>query len=521
LISGSGSCEKFETTALKTVLDGLDLSMTANESGTPRYLAINRNKKLLHPLDVERLIEADHPARKIWQLVKRLELKRFEQGVRAVEGHAGRSAHSPQVLISVWIYAYSRGTHSAREFERQMEYEPGLQWLTALRVINHHSLSDFRVEHGEALRELFVQVLAMMALQGLITLERVAADGSKIRANVNKKSFRREETIREHLELARTHVEELEKQEAAEDTTQRQKAARERAASERQTRLEEALKEIENLRAEKKHEKQKQPQASMSDPEARFMRTSDGGTAPAYNVQVVADAAQGVIVDVQVMQDPQDAHQLAPAMERLRESLGRYPQQALADSGYTNNESIVAMADSGIDYYGVMTGRTDNPSGRGAQRHPDYEHSKFVLDPAAKEMICPQGKRLVQISKRQLSAGREVITWSARAEDCRSCTAQPDCYPTGKFGKHGRAVSRQTSHAAVQAFDAKMQTEHAQAIYKQRAPLAEFPHAWIKTKLGLRRFATRGLAKVACEAHWAALTYNLQALFRLSPPQAT
>jgi hypothetical protein len=58
-----------------------------------------------------------------------------------------------------------------------MEYEPGLQWLTTLRVIHHHSLSDFRVEHGEARRELFV---AMLALQGLIALERVAADGTKI-----------------------------------------------------------------------------------------------------------------------------------------------------------------------------------------------------------------------------------------------------------------------------------------------------------------------------------------------------
>jgi hypothetical protein len=136
-------------------------------------------------------------------------------------------------------------------------------------------------------------------------------------------------------------------------------------------------------------------------------------------------------------------------------------------------------------------------------------------------MICPQGQRLVQISQRQLSAGREVVTWAAKAADCRSCAAQPDCYPAGTFDKHGRTVSRQTSHAAVQAFDQKMATEQARAMYKQRAPLAEFPHAWIKAKLGLRRFATRSLRKVDCEAHWAALTYNLQALFRLSPQQAT
>ena len=73
------------------------------------------------------------------------------------------------------------------------------------------------------------------------------------------------------------------------------------------------------------------------------------------------------------------------------------------------------------------------------------------------------------------------------------------------------------AHPAVEAFDEKMATEQAQAIYRERAPLVEFPNAWIKTKLGLRRFATRGLKKVRCEALWAALTFNLQRAFRLDP----
>ncbi len=90
---------------------------------------------------------------------KQLDLSRFDADVRAVEGVAGRPSHSPQVLVAIWIYAFSRGLHSAREVERQMRYEPGLRWLTGLEVINYHKLSDFRVGYGEALRELFEQVL--------------------------------------------------------------------------------------------------------------------------------------------------------------------------------------------------------------------------------------------------------------------------------------------------------------------------------------------------------------------------
>jgi transposase len=160
-------------------------------SPAPRYIAINRNQQVLQPLDVDRLIDEDHAARKIWRVVEQLDLSRFESEARAVEGHVGRSAHAPQLLVSVWLYAYSKGLHSAREVARQMEHEPGLQWLTGLRPINHHTLSDFRVGHGEALRELFVEVLAMLTKNGLITLERVAADGTKIRADASRKSFRR------------------------------------------------------------------------------------------------------------------------------------------------------------------------------------------------------------------------------------------------------------------------------------------------------------------------------------------
>lgn len=499
----------------------------------PRYIPIDRDQNRFCSLLVDRLIDDDHPARKIWQLLGQLDLSGFEQRVRAVEGRAGRNAHSPQLLIAVWIYAYSRGLHSAREIERQMDYEPALRWLTGLETVNHHTLSDFRVAHAEALRELFVQVLGMLTMQGLVTLERVAIDGTKIRANVNKKSFTREQKIREHLQTAREHVAELERQEADEQTTKRQQAARERARREQAERLEDALAEVQKLRAAqkparqtakeqakesapgKKKEKQKEPQVSTTDPQVRFMKTSDNGLAPSVNVQVTADAAHGLIVDVEVVNDPQDARQLIPAMERVAANFGRDPLQALADAGYTNHESVVDMAERGVDYYGSLTGRTQQLSGCGAQRDPAYHLDKFEYDSATNEKICPEGKRLRQIQTRPLPGGREIKVWAASAVECKACATQKDCCPGNKLNRHGRTVSEQTVHEAFAAFDEKMQGEAGKAIYKQRAPLIEFPNAWIKEKFKLRRFVTRGLKKVRCEAFWAALTYNFQTYFRV------
>jgi len=113
---------------------------------------------ILRAVDVERLIELDHPARAIGELVGRLDLRGFTAEIESVEGEAGRPAYDPRLLISLWIYAYSGGVSSAREVGRRCEYHPAYQWLSGCEGVNYHSLSDFRVEHQAGLDELFAQV---------------------------------------------------------------------------------------------------------------------------------------------------------------------------------------------------------------------------------------------------------------------------------------------------------------------------------------------------------------------------
>lgn len=468
---------------------------------------------MLRPVDVERLIDDEHPARKIWRLVEQLDLSRFETEVRAVEGRAGRRPHSPQLLVAVWIYGYSEGVSSAREISRRMAYEPGMEWLTALRPVNHHTLSDFRVAHGAALDELFAQVLGLLTAKRLITLERTAVDGTKIRAQASKKSFAKRGSLERHLAAARRHIAALDQEQVDEQAAARRQAARRRAAHEREQRLEEALAELEKLRQEKKHDTDKESQASRTDPEARFMKV-DGGLAPAYNVQLATDAAHGLIVDVEPLQEPQDSEQIEPAAERLRRRFGRYPRQLLADGAYTNHDSVPAIADKGIDYYSTWTGRNEAEA---QKRHPDYRFDKFRWDERRGEFVCPQGMRLAHVAAQQPGPGRVRHVWAAEADDCRACAARPLCCPANSLRSQGRSVSLEIPHPAVERFDLKMAQPEAQAIYKQRAPLAEFPNAWIKEKFGLRRFRCRGLEKVRSEALWAALTFNLLRAFRLAP----
>jgi hypothetical protein len=123
--------------------------------------------------------------------------------------------------------------------------------------INHHSLSDFRVDHKLSLESLMVEVLALLSAEDLITLERVMHDGTKIKANASSKSFRRGKTLLEHLKLAQEQVAAVDELQVTDEGNLRQKKAQERAARDRKERLEKSLSELKDLRAIKKSEEEK------------------------------------------------------------------------------------------------------------------------------------------------------------------------------------------------------------------------------------------------------------------------
>jgi transposase len=472
---------------------------------------VDRAQILLRTIDVERLIPADHPARAIWEFVGHLDLSRYTEQIRSVGGAAGRPAFDPHLLVSLWVYSYSRGVSSARAIERLCEHDPAYQWLTGMESISAHTLSDFRVAHAEALRELFVQTLGVLSADGLITLERVMQDGTRVRANASSSGFHRKGRVEAYLEEAREAVETLEAQ-TEEQSSRQMQAAQQRARRERQQRLESAMTEFDKLKAAKSRVER----VSTTDPDARVMKQAEGGSAPSYNVQISTDAAHGLIVDIDATQAGSDYRQLTPAVERLEQSLHRAPEQVVVDGGYISSDNIVDMAKRGIDLVGpepedkaAQTNRRNAYQLRGVS--PEYEASRFVYDAATKTYVCPQGKHLRYDAKYE-SHGTMRFRYKASQQDCQTCPVKDQCCPRTRCG---RAIERHESLPDIAEYRRKMQTDEARAIYKTRSQVAEFPNLWIKAKFGLRQFSVRGVAKVRTESLWAALTYDIQQWIRL------
>lgn len=479
--------------------------------GKPRYEVIDREQLCWRPIDIERLIGAEHPARAVWEFIGQLDLSAYQEDARAVDGKAGRPGWEPRLLVSLWVYAYSKGVGSGRGIEELCEWEPAYQWLTGSRVVNAHTLSDFRVKHDKALQGLFVQVLGLLSADGLITLERVMQDGTKIRAKAASDSFRRQERVEQALKEAKEQVAALQAQ-SEEEGSRRMAKARQRAARERQERLEQVVKEFEQLEKEGKDKEHRR--VSTSDREARVMKQADGGFAPSYNVQIDTDAKNCVVVAVGVVQAGNDFEQLEPGIDRVEDNLKETPKEVVTDGGYVSKDTIVAMKERAIEYIAPWV----DEAGKGQSSYDnrgvsaEYHSSRFIYDAQTNSYLCPQGKILSYEGKepRHLQVS---YRYRAKRSDCEGCPMKSQCCAGNRVV--GRSVHRSEELAQVAEFRHKMQSEEARAIYKTRAQVAETPNLWIKEKFKLRQFSVRGLAKVGMEALWVCLTYNIRVWMRL------
>lgn len=479
----------------------------------PKIKPIDRKQSVLIPLDVEKLVGPDHKVRAIWELTGRMDLRELRERIRSRQGEAGQAAEDPRLLISIWIYSYSEGVSSSREVAARLKHEPALMWMAGLRRISHATLSNFRKDHKEVLDRIFVQLLGMLETAGVVKLDQVMHDGTKIRAQAGADTFRGEGKLRENLEKARAVVEQMADPDA--ERTARQRAARQRAAKERVERLEQALAELEQFQAnERGEEEKKQVRVSLTEPEARMMKHGDNAITPAYNAQISTDAEKKVIVGAHLSQSSSDSASLLPALDVVQRNMGRAPQQVVADGGFTNRESIAATQERGIDFIGSLGDQRARQAaavkaaGIGEQFAPAF----FILQPETKTLQCPAGKVLSYVGQSS-KRGNRYHQYRAEGSDCQACAHQPRCCPNNPA--KGRMVSWLVSEAAAVAeFRRKMESEEAKQIYKKRGPVAEFPNAWLKDKIELRKFSLRGIVKAGIELIWACLSYNVMVWVR-------
>jgi len=414
--------------------------------GAPRLLIAERRQVALRAVDLDGLVAVTDPVRDVWAFVQGLDLAVLYEAVEAREGVPGRPAIDPQLLMALWLYATIRGVGSARALERLCQCEIAFEWLCGGVGVNYHTLSDFRLAHGDLLDRLLSDSVAALCAEGLASLERVSLDGVRVRASAGAGSFRRRASLEKCRKEAQQLVRRL-KREVQDDPAageRRRQAAQARAARERLSRVEAALRNMGSRENERRSRRRKHPDAadqrgeprvSTTDPEARVMKMPDGGWRPAYNGQLIGDPAANVVVGVAIDTSGSDHGWIAPMLRQVKQRYGQEPADLLVDGGFS--------------------------------RAADIE-------------------------------------WAARPENGATAVFMA---PTKSKHATDPYRPRDRDSPAVAAWRARMASAPGQAIYKLRC-LHERINADLRRR-GLTRFTVRGKAKARIILLWHALAHNL------------
>ncbi len=321
---------------------GEQVEVQSPRIGPKRLRYAVRNQVQFEECCLDELLPEEHEARIVWEYVCGLDLSELIESVQAVEGGPGQAPADPRVLLTLWLYATLRGVGSARELNRLCRQHVAYRWICGGVSMNYHTLSDFRTQHVDLLDRLLTDSVASLMAEGLVTLDRVAQDGMKVRASAGAASFRRQPTLEEALAEAEQQVaklrQELEADPAASKT--RQQAARQRAAEERTGRIRAALGQLPKIAAGKKPKDREKARASTTDADARVMKMGDGGFRPAFNVQLATATDSQVITGVDVTNAGGDQGQLAPMIAQHQQRYDEVPDEALVDGGFVKKTDI-------------------------------------------------------------------------------------------------------------------------------------------------------------------------------------
>jgi transposase len=423
-----------------------------------RFIRADRDQTRFEMIDLEGMLPADHQARVVWEFVGTLDLSALYEAIKSVEGAAGRPASDPAVLMALWLYATIDGVGSARELDRLCNHNPAYRWLAGGVPLNHHMLSDFRVEHETLLDRLLTESVTALKVAGTISLAEVAIDGTKVRANASRDSFKTESKLEQVEAEMEQRIAAL-KSEVHSDTSassRRKHAARKRAAEEVKGRAQVARVTLNQLRAEraerakthpKDEAKKSEPKASLTDSQARVMCFPDGAMRPAYNAQIAITPREGIIVSVEMTDRRNDSGLAGPVVEDIVRRYGETPETLLVDTHYATSEDICELAE-----------------------HPAGPVTVYAPPPKDREDVKP-----------------ETI-----AE---------------------RAKKREREPPAVKEWRARMATASAKALYRRRK-LIERINAHLKNH-GFGFMPVRGIRKAKAVALWHALANNLIAAHRL------
>ncbi len=347
-----------------------------------RVPELPRDQILLWGQRLDDAVPPDHPVRHLHLLLRsRAFDDTFAEWERCYALTEGQPPYHPRDLAALYVYGMLNRLRSSRQLEAACHNRIDVIWLISGQHPDHATVAGFVRAHGERLRRLHKDVLKVAIAAGLVRLQHVAYDGTKIAADAGRESVRGEADIAAQLAELDARLATLEKEWEENERDEasllgpdvpwspgttgstEQRLAR---MKRQQERLQRALQNIERRREASEHPNGTRAVASVSDPDSRMMPSKEGGRRLNYNAQLGVDAACGVIVAADVNDRAEDSGQLVPLVLQTEANCGRLPEETSADSGYNIGPDLAALEDIGVTGYLPNNGQSlrDEEKGR-------------------------------------------------------------------------------------------------------------------------------------------------------------
>lgn len=341
------------------------------------YLPYDPQQLMLLPEALHEWLPEGHLAYFISDTVDGLDLRAFH--ARYDKGGPRNQPFHPAMMVKVLIYGYATGVFSSRKIARKLHEDVAFRVLAASNFPAHRTIRDFRAFHLKELSELFMQVVRLAREMGLVKLGTIAVDGTKVKANASRhKAMSYGHMLKAEVELKAqieallnraSTADEAEKNEPELDIPAEISRRQDRldAIAAARSRLEQRQREADLERGRTEDDEQKprgkdgkpkggrykkpfgvpevKAQDNFTDPDSRIMLRAGGGFDPAYNGQTAVDDTAHIIVAAELGNCAADVGELPKMLHAVKDNVGAYPAQTLADAGYRSEAVFEELAE--------------------------------------------------------------------------------------------------------------------------------------------------------------------------------
>jgi transposase len=445
----------------------------------------------LLPSVIDDYVGSDDPVRAYDAFVDALNLKALGF---SMDPKAGADEYLPQDILKLIIYGPSSGIRSSRKLERACYHNLSFQWITGGQKPDYRTIARFRSKNKEQIKQVLKQCVRICIDLDLIEGNTLFTDGSKFRANASNNKIGSKERGEKQLEKIHEKIDRLmdesEKIDKEEDDQQSLVKLKQEIKNKEQL-----VKQIQDTMSQV--EQSDQNYVNLTDSESVKAKGRQG-TPACHNVKITTDKRHGLIVHGESVSQNNDNNLLKDQLDKSSENLGKKPENACADSGYSSVEDL-AKIDKDIRV--VVPSKKQTAQERGKDTGP-FDKEKFEYDQATDEYVCPDGQRLKCIA---FNKEQQNYVYRAALDDCQCCPYFNAC----TSAKNGRTVTRSIHEDVKERLEDIYESPEGQEIYQYRKQKAELSFGHMKRTLGAGQFMLRGKEKVDAEISVLSTCFNI------------